>query len=98
MNKKLQNIFDDYNLGEKDRHEYMQIFSLLSWEKKKIFLDNAPRLISEIADMRKDLALEQEFLMCNTLSRIQDNLYKAKQKMLFTASQDSLTQLRQFCE
>lgn len=97
MNKELKKILDHYNLSEKDRSEYLQIFSLLSWEKKKWFLENAEKVISAIFDMRKDLQLEQEILMWKTLTRIEEKIYIAKKKRLITRSHDALLDLKWAC-
>lgn len=62
MNLQLEKLFDSYNFSLKDRHEFLQIFSLLPSNKKVTALENFPKIAAEIGLLREDLVFQQEVL------------------------------------
>ena len=94
MNTELQKIFESLNISEKDRHEYLQIFSFLPPHKRKNFLENAHRVMTDIEKMREKHFEEQQILFWNTLKKIEEKIFLAKKRTLYAESSQELKSLQ----
>ena len=63
MNQKLQELFDMYQLSAKERYEFLQIYNLLSAEKKVRALERFQVIMKELETLKKELVYEQEILL-----------------------------------
>jgi hypothetical protein len=80
MNIKLNTLFEEYNIWEKDRYEISQIYFLLSEDKKRDLIQNFSILIARVEKIRQDIIIEQEILVWDSISRIKQAIEKAKQE------------------
>lgn len=63
MNEKLEKLFNDYQLSDKERYEFMQIYSLLPPDKKVRALERFQVIMKELEILKKELLYEQEILL-----------------------------------
>ena len=63
MNQKLQELFDIHKLSAKERHEFTQIYNLLSPDKKVRALERFQVIMKELEMLKKELTCEQEILL-----------------------------------
>ncbi len=63
MNTKLQDLFEEYRISEKDRYEINQIFWLLPPDKKQNLLRNFPTLAFRLEQINKEINLERRILV-----------------------------------
>ena len=63
MNTRLEQLFEEYNVSEKDRYEITQIFSLLPLDKQKNLLNNFSALAFRLEQINKEIALERRILV-----------------------------------
>jgi len=94
MNTKLQKIFDEYNLSLKDRRDFLQIYSLLSPQKKNAFIENFPTAMAEIESLRQELALEQEILFWDTLDSIERRIKQRRESSIHTTTKEQISTLK----
>jgi predicted Zn-ribbon and HTH transcriptional regulator len=70
MNTRLQKLFENYNISDKDCYEIKQIFQIVTDEKKHKILSSFDILAKKIKKIEKDISLEQEILLNNILPDI----------------------------
>lgn len=63
MNTYLLELFDKYNISDRDRYEIQQIFMFLPDEKKKKLLDNFAVLAGRLVQIEQEIELERELLI-----------------------------------
>lgn len=63
MNAYLFNLFDKYNISERNRYEVMQIFSFLPDDKKRNLLNNFEKLMISISRIEERINFEKEVLL-----------------------------------
>jgi len=76
MNVLLEKLFEQYGLSEKDRYEILQMFCILSDEKKQLLLNNFEKLSKRIEKISSDILIEQEILLDSILPEIQKIVQK----------------------
>ena len=81
MNTKLQKLFHQYDLSEKDRSDFLQIYNLLPWHKKIRAVERFEEIINQIDSLREDLYVEHEILFGSTLNRIETKLKKIQEEV-----------------
>ena len=82
MNTKLEHLFENHDLSEKDRYEINQIFELLPDQKKQNLLDNFGALAFRIEKIKVDIMVEQEILIWDSLKRIWNIIKEAKKQQI----------------
>jgi len=80
MNTKLNTLFEQYNIWEKDRYEISQIYFLLSEDKKRDLIQNFPILVTRVEKIKQDIIIEQELLIWDSISRIKHAIEIAKKE------------------
>ena len=70
MNTRLQKLFEDYDISEKDCYEIKQIFQIVTNEKKQKILSGFDVLAQKIKNIGEEISLEQEILLNNILPDI----------------------------
>lgn len=78
MNTQLEKLFDRYELDAKDRYEFLQIYNLLSPQKRSRVIENFQDIMESISSLKQELAVEQEILLGNTLESIEKQLRARK--------------------
>ena len=78
MNTKLEHLFENHDLSEKDRYEINQIFELLPDQKKQNLLDNFEALAFRIEKIKVDMVVEQDILIWDSLNRIESAFEEVK--------------------
>jgi predicted Zn-ribbon and HTH transcriptional regulator len=63
MNTRLQKLFENSSLSDKDKYEVNQIFELLPPDKKQNILDNFDVLAFKLTLMHKEIELERRILI-----------------------------------
>ena len=82
MNQKLQELFDMYQLSHKERYEFLQIYNLLSPDKKVRALEGFQVIMKELETLKKELLFEQEILLWGTLESIEEKIFRLKKESL----------------
>lgn len=80
MNTALENLFEKHRLSEKDRYEISQIFELLPPDKKQNLLNNFWVLVVRIEKIQRDMRVEQEILIWDAISKIENAINLAKKE------------------
>lgn len=80
MNTRLETLFEQYNLSQKDRYEINQFFELLPIDKKHNLLNNFELIVIKIKKIQEDMRIEQEILMWDAISKIKNAINIAKEK------------------
>ena len=75
MNTKLENLFEEYKISPKDRHEINQIFWLLPADKKHNILKNFSVLAFRLEQINKEINLERRILVWDLFKDIK-SFYK----------------------
>ncbi len=81
MNSRLEKLFHTYEVSEKDRHDFLQIYDLLPGYKKTRVVDNFPKIMLSIENLREELYIEHEILFWNTLERIEEKLKEIRKNL-----------------
>lgn len=96
MNAVLEQLFNKYNLGEKDRYEIKQIYSFLSPQKKIHMVENFWEIVKHIGWLKQEMFDEQKILFGNTLQNIEQKIKQAEQRRILHSTQSEITSLRNF--
>lgn len=72
MNTHLENLFEKYNLSEKDRYEINQIFWLLPADKRINILNNFDLLAFRFKQIHTEIDLERRILIWDLVKDIKD--------------------------
>ena len=72
MNTRLQKLFENSSLSDKDKYEVNQIFELLPPDKKQNILDNFDVLAFKLTLMHKEIELERRILIWDIFRDIKD--------------------------
>lgn len=94
MDQKIELIFQKYRISQKDRYEFLQIYMLLSPEKKVSMLENFDSIYQEIEWLKQELAVEQEFLFGKTLESIEQQVYEMKKQALAWKTWNEVQELK----
>ncbi len=78
MKTRLEILFDTYELSEKDRHEFLAIYTMLPSEKRIRVIENFESIMQELQEHKNDLYLEQEILFGESLRHIEETLSRLK--------------------
>lgn len=74
MNSQLEKLFQTYNLSEKDKYEFRQIYDLLPAYKKVRAVENFVTIMLSVEWLREKLYVEHEILFWDTLEKIETKL------------------------
>ncbi len=94
MNLKLLELFDLYQLSHKERYEFMQIYNLLSPDKKVRALERFEVIMQELETLKKELIYEQEILLWGTLESIEEKIYRLKKETLTKNTHNEVKNLK----
>lgn len=94
MNKRLEKLFEKYDLSSKDRRDFLQIYDLLPSHKKVGVMDNFENMVQNINALRDDLYLEQEILFWRTLENIENYIEKTKKKLVSSDTREAISSLK----
>lgn len=62
MNLQLERLFEKYELPDKDRHDFLQIYNLLPNYKKTRAIENFEKIMLSVENLREELYIEHEIL------------------------------------
>jgi len=96
MHTVLEKLFEEYNLGDKDRYEINQIYSFLSPQKKIQMVENFWDIVKHVWRLKSEMFKEQEILFDNTLQNIEQKIKLAKQNQIQSSTQSEILALRNF--
>jgi len=74
MNTRLQRLFNEHTLPDRDKYEINQIFELLPPDKKQNILNNFDLLAIRLNKIEEDIKIEREILVWDALQNIQSIL------------------------
>jgi len=80
MDEKLNTLFEQYNIWQKDRYEISQIYFLLNPKKRIDLIQNFSILVAKVEKIKRDIIFEQEVFIWDSISRIKQAIEKAKQE------------------
>jgi hypothetical protein len=63
MNTYLKTLFEKYRVSDRNRHEILQIWTLLPDEKRKNLLNNFEVLIIRLTKIEEEVRVEREVLI-----------------------------------
>ena len=63
MNTQLEKLLEKHNFSQKDRYEFLQIYSLLPANKMVMVIENFEEIVSQIDGLKQDLQEEQSILL-----------------------------------
>jgi len=90
MNTRLEKLFAEYSLTHKDRYEISQIYRFLSPSKRQNLIDNFENIVANINNLRQEIGMEQEVLLWDTLTNIEEQVSEMKKKQVLSSTTDSL--------
>jgi len=82
MNTRLEQLFEIYNISEKDRHEINQFFFLLPDINKKNILNNFGNLAQSLKNISDNLEKEREILLPKSIDRVKSVLKQVKDERI----------------
>jgi len=94
MNTKLEKLFVLNDFSVKDRHDFMQIYSLLPNYKKVRVIENFDEILKRVWDLKSEILMEQEILFWNTLKNIEERLKTMQKDKINMWSRDSIALLK----
>lgn len=94
MNVYLEKLFNEYDLSHKDRYEIRQIYQVLPIHKRQKLIENFENIVVNINTLRKDIWLQQEVLLWETLWNIEDKITSIHKKVIVEATSDTLSRFR----
>lgn len=93
-NTKLEKLFTQYNFSLKDKHDFMQIFSLLPDYKKRRVVENFDEIAQKLSSLRDDLQVQQEILFWKTLSNIESKLEEIQKSYVQSKVKEDISLLK----
>lgn len=93
-NTQLEKLFAQHGFSLKDRHDFMQIFSLLPDHKKTRVVDNFEEIAMRMNVLKDELQVQQEILFGETLQNIEEKLEKMKKKQVISKAQADISNLK----
>lgn len=94
MNTKLEKLFVLNDFSVKDRHDFMQIYSLLPNYKKVRVIENFDEILKRVWDLKSEILMEQEILFWNTLKNIEERLKTMQKDKINMWSRESIALLK----
>lgn len=94
MNTQLEKLFEINDFSAKDRHDFMQIYSLLPDYKKVRVIENFDEIMSSIWNLKQDMLLEQEILFWETLKNIEERFNIMQKEKISLWSRESIALLK----
>ncbi|MCD5375120.1 hypothetical protein LR010_01550 [Candidatus Gracilibacteria bacterium] len=94
MNTKLEKLFVLNDFSVKDRHDFMQIYSLLPNYKKVRVIENFDEILKRVGDLKSEILMEQEILFGNTLKNIEERLKTMQKDKINMGSRESIALLK----
>lgn len=70
MNTLLENLFEKYNLSDKQRYEIRQFYSFLPTQKKVNLINNFDTMALKLESIADEVRQEREILVDNALSNV----------------------------
>lgn len=94
MNVRLEELFTQYHVTPKDRHEITQIYEFMSLEKRRKLIDNFEMIIANINNLRQAIWMEQEFLLGQSLRNIEEKISYMKKDRIVSETLHVLNDLK----
>jgi len=63
MNTFLQELFEKYEISDKDKHNILQMYNILPDYKKQNILNNFETLVYKIKKIEEDINIEKEIIL-----------------------------------
>ena len=78
MNTRLELLFKNYNISEKNRYEINQLFQLLPSYKKQNLLNNFEVLASRFSEIEEEINTERSILIWNEVENIKNLIIEGR--------------------
>ena len=78
MNTRLELLFKNYNISEKNRYEINQLFQLLPSYKKQNLLNNFDVLASRFSEIEEEINTERSILIWNEVENIKNLIIEGR--------------------
>lgn len=95
MNPKLEKLLETRDFSIKDKYEIIQIYSLLSTDRKVKFLENFDTIVEEIWILQQEIISEQEILFGQTLGNIERKIIHMKKNQLAKTTRENIHFLKE---
>lgn len=86
MNTFLQELFEKYEISDKDRHNILQMYNILSDDKKQNILNNFETLVYKIKKIEEDIKTEKEIILWDALDIVRNAIRKYRVEELNSKS------------
>lgn len=94
MNTQLEKLLKKHNFSLKDRHDFLQIFSLLPNHKKVTVVENFEDIVRDLEFLWEDLRWQQDVLFGDALENIESKLEKIQKSRVVTHTQQDISVLK----
>lgn len=84
MNTFLEELFEKYEISQKDRYDILQIYNFLPSDKKKSILNNFEIISLKIKKIEEDIQIEKEIILWSALDIVRNAIIKYKNEQLET--------------
>ncbi len=78
MNTLLEELFEQYNIWEKDRYEISQMYALMTEDKRQSLLNSFDIFVQKMNSIDKKIIREQEILLDTILPDIEGFIHKSE--------------------
>lgn len=78
----LDYFFEKYDFSQRDRFDTLQIFSLLSEDKKNTFVSNFEHYALEVQQLDRDIKLEKSILITDAVEQVKQALLSKRRQKL----------------
>jgi len=82
MNIRLEKLFLENNLSQKDCYEIRQIYDFLPTKKRQNLIDNFDVIVWEITKLQKEIWFEQEVLLWKSLRNIEEKVATMRKRQI----------------
>lgn len=94
MNTQLEKLFIQYDFSQKDRYDFLQIYTLLPGHKKVRVVDHFDEIMSQLTWLRREIYAEQEILFGTALKNIEEKLSQIGKKKVLSGSRKEISLLK----
>lgn len=94
MNIRLEKLFLEHNLSQKDCYEIRQIYQFLPVQKRQNLLDNFETIVGNIQKINQEIFTEQEVLLGKTLTSIEQEVSQLRKQKISQSAGYELSDLK----
>lgn len=94
MNIRLEKLFLEHHLSQKDCYEIRQIYQFLPAQKRQNLLDNFETIAGNIQKLNQEIFTEQEVLLGKTLQNIEQEISQIRKRKISQSAGYELSDLK----